>query len=82
MPLFKAHAICEGNSWTLAFLLCTPLLSEKASDVLAHLDGFLVDFVRSSTELLQSPIGILSVYHHNVGTATWRDHLKSREGEN
>lgn len=43
--------------------------------LLTHLDGFLVNFVGSSTELLQSPVGILPVCHYNICTATWRDHL-------
>lgn len=43
---------------------------------LTHLDGFLINFVRPPAELLQGPEGILSMYHDNVGAATWRDHLE------
>lgn len=46
--------------------------------MVTDLDGFLVDFMRSSTELLQCPVGILPMGHYNVSTATRRDHLKAR----
>lgn len=49
--------------------------TQQQSVLLTHLDGFLVYFMRSSAQFLQCPEGILPVYHHNVGTATWRDHL-------
>lgn len=49
--------------------------TQQQSALLTHLDGFLVYFMRSSAKLLQGPEGILPMYHYNVGTATWRDHL-------
>lgn len=49
--------------------------TQQQSMLLTHLDGFLVYFMRSSAKFLQCPEGILPMYHYNVGTATWRDHL-------
>lgn len=39
------------------------------------LHWFLVDSVRSPTELVQGCVGVLSVNHDDISTASRRDHL-------
>ena len=46
-----------------------------AGRVLPYLNGLLVDLVVASSKFLQGPVGVLSLHHDDVGTATGRDHL-------